>query len=205
MIHRKLFPYAVTACFLVSIPLTALAQKGETRVRQATQLATLSDSEDLNLREDEAVVVSVATPDDIRSPRTSINTSSATPKFSFQQLMSAAIDDRLGARYRWGSEGPNTFDCSGFVWSIYQAAGINFERVSARSMWARFPAPSEDEKFKFGTLVFFSNLGHVGVVVDERGFYHASRRQGVIYSQFTDYWLNRLDGFRKVTIAPKAD
>jgi peptidoglycan endopeptidase LytE len=203
MFCRKVFPYAVTACFLISMPLTALAQKGETRVRQATQLATLSENEDLTNREDEAVVVSVASPEDIRSPRPSV--SSPAPKFSFQQLISAAIDERLGARYRWGSEGPNTYDCSGFVWSVYQAAGINFERVSARSLWARFPAPSEDEKFKFGTLVFFSNLGHVGVVVDERGFYHASRRQGVIYSQFTDYWLNRLDGFRKVTVATKAD
>jgi peptidoglycan endopeptidase LytE len=203
MLHRKLFPYAVAACFTLSMSLTALAQKGETRNRQASQLATLSDADELAIRDDEAMVVSVASPEDIRTPRTITNNS--IPKFSFNQLISAAIDERLGARYRWGTEGPTSYDCSGFVWSIFQAAGINFERVSARSLWARFPAPSEDEKYQFGTLVFFSNLGHVGVVVDERGFYHASRRQGVIYSQFTDYWLNRLDGFRKVPMTTQAD
>ncbi|HEX7330097.1 MAG TPA: C40 family peptidase [Pyrinomonadaceae bacterium] len=118
----------------------------------------------------------------------------------FEPLLMAAIDERLGSRYRWGATGPTRFDCSGFVWSIFQATGINFERASARNLFARFePAPLE-EQFKFGTLVFFSNLTHVGVVADEHGFYHASRRQGVIYSEFNEYWLKRIDGFRRVPV-----
>ena len=118
----------------------------------------------------------------------------------FEPLLMAAIDERLGSRYRWGATGPNRFDCSGFVWSIFQATGINFERASARNLFIRFqPAPIE-EQFKFGTLVFFSNLTHVGVVADEHGFYHASRRQGVIYSEFNEYWLKRIDGFRRVPL-----
>jgi cell wall-associated NlpC family hydrolase len=112
--------------------------------------------------------------------------------------MTAAIDQRLGARYSYGATGPSAFDCSGFVWSIYQAAGIDFERGSARSLWARFTAPAPEEQYKFGNLVFFSNLAHVGVVADEHGFYHASRHHGVVYSPFNDYWLARVDGFRKV-------
>ena len=52
---------------------------------------------------------------------------------------------------------------------------------------------------KFGTLVFFSGLKHVGVVADERGFYHACRH-GVIYSEFNEYWLKRIDGFRRVPL-----
>jgi cell wall-associated NlpC family hydrolase len=55
-----------------------------------------------------------------------------------------------------------------------------------------------EEQFKFGTLVFFSGLRHVGVVADEHGFYHASRHHGVIYSEFNDYWVKRIDGFRRV-------
>ena len=119
----------------------------------------------------------------------------------FEPLLLAAIDQRLGSRYRWGATGPDRFDCSGFVWSIFQATGINFERASARNLFARFqPAPVE-EQFKFGTLVFFSGLKHVGVVADEHGFYHASRRQGVIYSEFNEYWLKRIDGFRRVPLS----
>ncbi|HET6851631.1 MAG TPA: C40 family peptidase [Pyrinomonadaceae bacterium] len=116
----------------------------------------------------------------------------------FEPLLLAAIDQRLGSRYRWGATGPDRFDCSGFVWSIFQATGINFERASARNLFARFEPAPEGEQFKFGTLVFFSNLKHVGVVADEHGFYHASRHQGVIYSEFNEYWLKRIDGFRRV-------
>lgn len=118
----------------------------------------------------------------------------------FQPMLMTAIEERLGSRYRWGATGPNRFDCSGFVWSIYQATGINFERVSARHLFARFDAPPEDEQFKFGTLVFFSGLTHVGVVADANGFYHASRRHGVVYQPFTEYWLKRIDGFRRVPL-----
>jgi cell wall-associated NlpC family hydrolase len=133
---------------------------------------------------------------------------STTPSSSgflkYESLLMSAIDQRLGSPYRWGATGPNRFDCSGFVWSIFQATGISFERASARNLFARFePAPLE-EQFKFGTLVFFSNLSHVGVVADERGFYHASRRQGVIYSEFNEYWLKRIDGFRRVPLAAQA-
>ncbi|HKG97553.1 MAG TPA: NlpC/P60 family protein, partial [Pyrinomonadaceae bacterium] len=84
--------------------------------------------------------------------------------------------------------------------------GINFERASARNLFARFQAPLVEEQFKFGTLVFFSGLTHVGVVADEHGFYHASRRQGVVYQEFNEYWLKHIDGFRRVPLSvPVAD
>ena len=118
----------------------------------------------------------------------------------FESLLMSAIDQRLGTPYRWCATGPTRYDCSGFVWSIYQATGINFERASARNLFARFePAPVE-EQFKFGTLVFFSGLKHVGVVADEHGFYHAARRHGVIDSEFNEYGLKRIDGFRRVPL-----
>ncbi|HET9478522.1 MAG TPA: C40 family peptidase [Pyrinomonadaceae bacterium] len=124
-----------------------------------------------------------------------------TGLMKFQPLLMAAIGARLGARYRWGATGPDRFDCSGFVWSIFQATGINFERVSARHLFARFAQPAPEEQYKFGTLVFFSRLTHVGVVADEHGFYHASRRHGVVYQPFTEYWLKRIDGFRRVPLS----
>jgi len=111
-----------------------------------------------------------------------------------------AIDERLGARYRWGSEGPYRFDCSGFVWSSFHSIGIDFERGSARTLWSRFEAPAAAETFKFGTLVFFSHQRHVGIVADEKGFFHASRHHGVVYSPFNDYWKKRIDGFRRVPL-----
>jgi cell wall-associated NlpC family hydrolase len=73
--------------------------------------------------------------------------------------------------------------------------------VSARNLFARFAAPREEENYKFGTLVFFSGLTHVGVIADENGFYHASRRHGVVYQPFNEYWLKRIDGFRRVPLS----
>jgi cell wall-associated NlpC family hydrolase len=67
-------------------------------------------------------------------------------------------------------------------------------------MWTEFAPAREDEKFKFGTLVFFNRLGHVGIVADDKGFYHASRSHGVTYSPFSDYWMDRIDGFRRIPL-----
>lgn len=200
MTLRKLFPYALVACSTLGFSITGVAQvaqKAESRIgnQLPVQVAALENDVAPVNRED-VVVISEASADDVRLAR--IPTSNSTAKLGVEQLLFSAIDDRLGARYRWGATGPSAFDCSGFVWSIYHSAGIDFERSSARTLWVRFEAPSEDEKYKFGTLVFFSNLAHVGVVADEKGFYHASRHHGVIYSPFNEYWLKRLDGFRKV-------
>ena len=142
------------------------------------------------------MIISLASAEDINRSRPLGEKSG--PTFQFQQLMNAAIEQRLGSPYSWGGTGPSAFDCSGFVWSTFRSVGIEFERASARTLWSRFSAPTPEDQFKYGTLVFFSNLAHVGIVVDEKGFYHASRRKGVIYSPFDKYWTSRIDGFRQV-------
>jgi cell wall-associated NlpC family hydrolase len=191
---RKKFPYALAACFALGMfALTAAAQTGEIRQRQ---VSLVTQSHNLSALDNDPVIVSLASVEEINESKPLMTKSGGT--LQFREMITAAIDDRLGARYRWGAAGPSAFDCSGFVWSTFQSAGIDFERSSARTLWARFTAPAPEEQFKFGTLVFFSNLAHVGIVADEHGFYHASRHHGVVYSPFNDYWLSRLDGFRKV-------
>jgi peptidoglycan endopeptidase LytE len=95
--------------------------------------------------------------------------------------MIGAIQQRLGIPYLYGSEGPNRYDCSGFVWAVFKDAGINFERTSARSLWSMSEPVTGDERYKFGTLVFMNRLGHMGIVADENGFYHASSSKGITY------------------------
>lgn len=108
------------------------------------------------------------------------------------------INARLGIPYLYGSTGPNRYDCSGFVWSVFNDAGIVFERSSARAFWENFEPATGDERFQFGTLVFFNQLGHVGIVADENGFYHASSSKGITYSTFEGYWGNRVVGYRRI-------
>ena len=201
MFLRRLFPYALTLCLGLGLSYSASAQTGDIRPRLVQQTV---DVDEPFCSPDDPVIMSTASAEVTRPTKGTDgagSTNSASTGFvKFQPLILAAIDQRLGARYVWGATGPSTFDCSGFVWSIFQSAGINFERGSARTLWARFPAPDAQEQYKFGTLVFFSGLAHVGVVADEHGFYHASRHHGVIYSPFNDYWVSRIDGFRRVPL-----
>jgi len=196
LLFKKLFPYALAACFALGVfPESASAQSGEVRQRHATPTF-----ETLNLpvpdEEDEPVIISLASSEDIKRAAPFVEKGGSN--LQFRQLMSAAIDQRLGSPYSWGATGPWAFDCSGFVWSTFRSAGIEFERGSARTLWSRFAAPPPEQQFKYGTLVFFSNLAHIGIVVDENGFYHSSRSKGVIYSPFNKYWTSRIDGFRQV-------
>jgi len=201
---RKLFPRAL--CASLALVVLSTAAFAQTRPRVTGQSGDVNEvacsPDDVAMM---AVVATDSKPTWEAKPKPTIDLSpSTTPSNSgflkFESQLMAAIDQRLGTPYRWGATGPNRYDCSGFVWAIYNATGINFERASARTLFDRFePAPAE-EQFKFGTLVFFSHLAHVGVVADEHGFYHASRHHGVIYSEFNDYWLKRIDGFRRVPL-----
>ena len=192
MLLRKLYPYALAACLALSMfPLSAAAQSGGMRPRQ---LAQVTETFNLPVLDGDPVIISLASAEEIKAAK------SFSGDLQFQQLITSAIDQRLGARYVWGATGPSAYDCSGFVWSTFRAAGVDFERSSARTLWSRFTAPAPDDQYKFGNLVFFSNLAHVGIVADEKGFYHASRHHGVVYSPFNEYWLSRIDGFRRVPV-----
>lgn len=197
MFLRKLFPYSLAACLLIGmLSISAVAQSATISAKQSQQVF---DHNEISCSPDDVALMAFPSFEDLKPAKPVSRFPIGTERL--RQLITDAIDERLGSRYRWGGTGPNGFDCSGFVWSVFQSAGINFERGSARTLWGRFEAPAPDERYRFGTLVFFSNLAHVGVVADENGFYHASRHHGVIYSPFNDYWASRIDGFRKVPLS----
>ena len=120
-------------------------------------------------------------------------------------LLMQGIESRLGIRYRFGSSGPNRYDCSGFVWSVFNQAGINFERQNVRSLWSISQPVEGDSRYKFGTLVFLNGLGHIGIVADANGFYHASSSKGITYSPFAGYWEKRIVGFRRLPATPSRE
>jgi cell wall-associated NlpC family hydrolase len=196
----RLFPRPLAVTFVLT--LLALSAQAQTapRPRQATvaqPTTTITTEIQGRTRLENDIFVVESAPEGEAEPE------SAKPQFGvptaklglIERSMQTAIEERLGTPYRMGATGPYRYDCSGFVWSVFQQAGIAFERSSARSLWNDFAPPTEDEKFKFGTLVFFNNLHHVGIVVDENGFYHASTSKGVVYSRFGDYWTKRSSGF----------
>ena len=201
MLFRRLFPCALSASLVLMMAAAAAAQTAD-RPRQVT-VATQADGASA-LVNDFQIVSESEPAANVVEPATDLLSAGAVAPVGrtlrFEGLMLSAINERLGSPYVWGAAGPRVFDCSGFVWSVYRSLGVNFTRVSARTLWAQFSAPAPGERHKFGTLVFFSGLSHVGIVADEKGFYHASRSKGVVYSPFNDYWLSRVDGYRRVPL-----
>lgn len=202
----RLFPRTLATAFaLTLLALSAQAQTA-TRPRQATAAqptsnTTTTEAQGHTRLENDIFVVEAEPEGDAEAEPAPSKPQFGVPmaKLGFvERSMLTAIEERLGTPYRMGATGPNRYDCSGFVWSVFQEAGVAFERTPVRSLWAEFAPPTEDEKYKFGTLVFFNNLHHVGIVADENGFYHASTSRGVVYSRFDDYWTKRVVGFRRV-------
>jgi len=143
----------------------------------------------------------------VKKTVSSTPTNSANPNYksnqslaAFNQRLMGAMQSKIGLVYRYGSDGPNSYDCSGLVWSVFQNAGLDFTRTSASSYYRTFEPVSGDERYKFGTLVFFNGLGHVGIVIDENTFYHASQSKGVTFSKFAGYWEKRIVGFRRIPV-----
>lgn len=108
-----------------------------------------------------------------------------------------AINQKLGIRYRFFGTDDRGYDCSGFVWRVFQDVGADFQRVAARTLWNELPEARPEEATEFGTLVFFNDLKHIGIVRDAETFYHSSRSEGVTLSKFAGYWASRITGYRR--------
>ena len=116
----------------------------------------------------------------------------------------------IGARYRSGSKGPHSFDCSGFTSYVFKQLGSANIGSSSRDQYAR-NVPVSRSEMQRGDLVFFTSpgsgrgVGHVGIVVDVDpvnqtfNFIHASSSGGVIISNSTDgFYARRFVGVRRV-------
>lgn len=103
------------------------------------------------------------------------------PNSSINKIINIA-NTKIGKPYKWGSIGPNSFDCSGFTSYIYQnGAGINLPRTSVAQ--SKVGSKISINQLKCGDLVFFNTSGkgisHVGMYIGNSKFIHASTSKGV--------------------------
>ena len=112
------------------------------------------------------------------------------------------IGMHYGAKYAMGATGPNTFDCSGFMLTLFRDIyKIQLPRTSAKQYYAgRHISKSE---LSYGDLVFFNTNGrgisHVGVYLEDGKFGHASTSRGVMISNLSDYYFkNKFVAARRV-------
>jgi len=73
--------------------------------------------------------------------------------------------DQLCKPYLWGATGPDAYDCSGLTQAAWAAAGVSIPR-DTYSQWAALPHISKAD-LQPGDLVFFEDLGHVGIYVGD--------------------------------------
>jgi cell wall-associated NlpC family hydrolase len=104
----------------------------------------------------------------------------------------------IGARYRYGSQGPGGFDCSGFVQYVFRENGI----ALPRSTVDQFEKGRKIElaAARPGDLVFFRiyrrRVSHVGIYAGASTFIHAptwGKRVGFADMNLA-YWRNTFAG-----------
>lgn len=100
-----------------------------------------------------------------------------SPKLTSSSLILFA-QSNLGKPYQYGTKGPETFDCSGFVYTVYQKNGIRIPRSSlAQSVIEGNKIPRKE--LEIGDMVFFDTalkgfVNHSGIYLGDGKFIHAS-------------------------------
>lgn len=106
-----------------------------------------------------------------------------------------------GTPYKFGGTSSRGIDCSAFMQIVFDDYfGIELPRNTKRQMYAGTGV--RRSALKTGDLVFFKTgrkTLHVGVLVEEDEFLHASTSQGVTISSMDDYyWKSRYLAGRRV-------
>ena len=97
-------------------------------------------------------------------------------------LITSAAYAEFGDPYRLGAEGPDRYDCSGFVWWTYSSVGLG-DRIGGKRMrareyqsWFRQRSQlfSDPKRVEVGDLAFWGSPAvHIGIVTR---IVHAERR-----------------------------
>ena len=100
---------------------------------------------------------------------------------------------KLGSKYVWGKQGPDTFDCSGFVYWCLNQVGVNVNYMTTYN-W-RF-CTQFDQDLIPGDLIVVN--GHMGIVAENETIIDASASSGkVVHRDLDDWWKDRfIMGFR---------
>jgi cell wall-associated NlpC family hydrolase len=139
----------------------AVAQKTRVTLEQQRQLALLEEAN----AERAAVTVdqSKIWPDIGFTGRSSTR---ATEAMRIAAVAFSAKQVNAGKKYVWGSEGPNTFDCSGLIYAAYKSAGLgwpNWDRLNSSLYWVATKRVPLSELVP-GDLLFYSYKGTVSTI-----------------------------------------
>jgi cell wall-associated NlpC family hydrolase len=118
-----------------------------------------------------------------------------------EQRLLRSFDEWKGTPYRLGGQTRSGIDCSAFIMLVYRDQfNINLPRTTAQQL--DFGMQISANRLRIGDLVFFQtgrNTRHVGILLREGRFMHASTSQGVMISHLSEsYWNQRFIMARRV-------
>lgn len=100
------------------------------------------------------------------------------------QIVVDKAKTKIGSKYRWGTAGNKTFDCSGFVYWVYKKSNVpvekKFKRSSCQSMYKtlkKYKVSSKASKAKKGDIILYKNHGrytHAAIALGNGKMIHAS-------------------------------
>ncbi|GER68760.1 putative peptidoglycan endopeptidase LytE [Weizmannia acidilactici] len=129
---------------------------------------------------------------------TATSTSSSNSSYSASKVVSIA-ESLIGTPYVWGGSSPSGFDCSGFIYYVFNKAGYSISRLSAAGYYNRAYYVSSP---KPGDLVFFENtykagISHVGIYIGNGRFIQAGSDVVTVSSLSNSYWKAHFDGYKR--------
>lgn len=103
----------------------------------------------------------------------------------------AVAQSKLGCPYVWGAKGPNSFDCSGFVYWCLNQVGVSQSYITS-SGWrnvGRYTRINNFSDIQAGDIVVVT--GHVGIAAGGGTVIDASSSNGrVIHHALGSWWAN---------------
>lgn len=105
----------------------------------------------------------------------------------------------LDTPYVWAGATKEGFDCSGFIYYVFNEAGLKIPRLDTIGMHTN--SFSVDEPIP-GDLVFFENtyrsgISHAGIYLGDGKFIHAATKKVEITSIDSVYWKDKFTGFKR--------
>ncbi len=103
----------------------------------------------------------------------------------------AVAKSKLGCKYVWGAKGPNTFDCSGFVYWCLNQIGVKQSYITSYG-WRtvnKYKKITNFSSIKKGDIIVV--YGHVGIAAGNGEVIDASSSNGkIVHRTMGSWWTN---------------
>lgn len=99
----------------------------------------------------------------------------------------------IGFPYKYGGYDLEGFDCSGFVYYVYDCFGIKLPRTAKKQ--GKLKGKVKLSRAKLGDIIIFKirRGWHSGILIGKDYFIHAPSRGGAVRREhLSSYWLSRL-------------